>query len=95
MKQYLNSYIFLLKIFYNLNKLKRKNDKTNLKFLNNPRPDAEVKNIKMTTDTEYRHLNTKIEIHHSLVDSLKNGFSDHLHAVSSKVTTECEEPQRS
>ena len=52
MKPYLNAFFLLLKIFYNLNKVKINDDKTYLMFLNNPRHEEEVKDTKIITYTD-------------------------------------------
>ena len=83
-KAYLNSYFILLKIFYNLNKLKINDDKTNLMFLNNPRHDDEMKEVKIVTDTDTIKPKEKFTILGWIVNK-RMDYSDHLNSVSSKV----------
>ena len=84
MKAYLNNYFILLKIYYNLNKLKINDEKTNLMLLNNPRHDNEVKDIVITTDTEIIKPKDKFTILGWVVNK-KMDYSDHLNAIASKV----------
>ena len=84
MEPYLNQYFLLLKIFYNLNKLKINDDKTNLILLNNPRHDNEVKDTKITTDTDVIKPKEKFTILGWVINR-RLDYSDHLNSVSQKI----------
>ena len=81
---YLNKYFQLLKIFYNLNKLKINDDKTNLMLINNPRHEAEVKDTKITTNTDIIKPKEKFTILGWVINR-KFDYTDHLNYISSRL----------
>ena len=81
---YLNNYCHLLKVFYNLNKLKINNDKTNLTLINNPRHHNEVKNTIITTNTDTIKPKEKFTILGWVINR-RLDYSDHLNNVSSRI----------
>ena len=93
MKEYLNSHFLLLKIYYNLNKLKINDDKTNLLLLNNPRHDKEVEDTKITTDTDTILPKDKFTILGWTVNK-RMDYHDHMNNVSKKNTKESTEPKK-
>ena len=84
MKKYLNIYFLLLKIYYNLQKLKINDDKTNLMLLNNPRHDEEVKDTKITTDTDIIVPKDKFIILGWTVNR-RMDYTDHINRVASNI----------
>ena len=80
MKTYLNTYFLILKIFYNLNKLKINDKKTNLMMINNPKHKYTTKEITIQTDKDTIHPKEKFVV---LGWTLNRRFdcSDHLNVI--------------
>ena len=84
-KRYITKYFFLLKIYYNMSKLKINDDKTNMMMINRPKHNNTVKDIQIKTDTDIIKQKEKFKIlgWHQ-VKSLS--YKHHLNQVASTIS---------
>ena len=82
--EYLNMYFWLLKIYYNMNKLLINDDKTNMLVINNPRHEHTARTIQIQTDIEIIKPKDKFTILGWVVNR-RCTYDDHINKISSVI----------